>query len=103
MKKLVEILAYAPEREYTRIDGQKGYGRSVVVQWMDEGANGRYEQSTVVEVNGRMDEDMLASAKENRTLTDITVYFSHTEFNGKYYPRIRAYFPQGYMMGDNKK
>lgn len=103
MKKTVEIVEYSQERDYLKKNGEVGYGRNVVVQWMEEGLNGRFEQSTVLEVDGRLDEKMLLQAKQNRTLIEVTIYFQHTEWQGKYYPRIRGYFPAEYRNQEDNK
>lgn len=103
MKKTVEVIAYTPERSYTKKNNETGYGRSVVVRWMEEGLNGRFEQSTVIEVDGRMNESLLAAAKEQRTLLEVTIYFQHTEWQDKYYPRVRGYFPAEYMIKENNQ
>lgn len=96
MKKNVEIVSYSEERSYTKKNNEMGYGRSVVVTWMEEGANGRFEQSTVCEVDGIMDTAKLDDAIKNRTLVEVSIYFQHTEWQGRHYPRIRAYFPAEY-------
>lgn len=96
MKKNVEIVSYSEERSYVKRNNETGYGRSVVVTWMEEGSNGRYEQSTVCEVDGIMDAEKLDEAIKSRRLIEVLIYFQHTEWQGRHYPRIRAYFPAEY-------
>lgn len=101
MKKQVEILHFAPERTYTKRDGSNGYSRSIVVSWMEEGPNGRYEQSTVIETSTRLDENKLNEARTNRTQVEIGIFFSHSEYQDKWYPRTKGYLPREYELQNN--
>lgn len=97
MKRTVEILEFTPERVYQKQDGTTGYGRSIVVQWFEEGQNGRYEQSTVLEVSSHLDEGKLLAAKQQRAQVEVGIYFGHSEYQNKWYPRTRGYLPQEFM------
>ena len=67
MKREIEIIAYSAERTgVSKKDGQQWYNRDIVVQWFEEGPNGRYEQQTVVSINKRLNPVLLESAVKNR-------------------------------------
>ena len=89
MKRTVEILEFTPERVYQKQDGTTGYGRSIVVQW--------FEESTVLEVSSHLDEAKLLAAKQQRAQVEVGIYFGHSEYQNKWYPRTRGYLPQEFM------
>lgn len=107
MKKEIEIIAYSAERTGTSSkSGEKWYNRDLVVQWFEEGANGRYEQQTVVSVSKRLNPDLLQDAVKNRTKVEVSIYFGYREYEGNkgkaYYPQTKGYLPDTYEMKEVK-
>ena len=80
MKREIEIIAYSAERTgVSKKDGQQWYNRDIVVQWFEEGPNGRYEQQTVVSINKRLNPVLLESAVKNRERITMSIYFGYRE------------------------
>ena len=107
MRKEVEIIAFSAER--TGIGGKSGeqwYNRDLVVQWFEEGANGRYEQQTVVSVSKRLNPDLLEDAVKNRRKIEIGIYFGYRKYDGDkgiaYFPQTKAYLPDTYELKEVK-
>ena len=108
MKREIEILAYGAERTgVSSKSGEQWYNRDLVVQWFEEGANGRYEQQTVVSINKKLNPLLLEQAVKNREKIECSMYFSYREYdgtNGKaYLPQVRGYLPPEYELKEIKK
>ena len=83
MKRVVEILAYSAERSgISSKSGEMWYNRDLVVQWFEEGANGRYEQQTVLSINKRLNPLLLEQAVKNREKIEGSMYFSYRDYDG---------------------
>ena len=107
MKKEVEIIAYSAERTgISQKSGEQWFNRDIVVQWFEEGANGRYEQQTVVSVSKRLNPQLLEDAVKNRTKIEMSVYFGYREYDGNngkaYFPQIKGYLPDVYELKEVK-
>lgn len=107
MKKEIEIIAYSEER--TGISGRSGeqwFNRDLVVQWLEEGANGRYEQQTVVSIGKRLNPKLLEDAVKNREKIEVSIYFGYREYdgtNGKaYFAQTKCYLPEAYELKEVK-
>lgn len=108
MKREIEILAYSAERSgISSKSGEMWYNRDLVVQWFDEGANGRYEQQTVVSINKRLNPVLLEQAVKNREKIECSMYFSYREYDGQggkaYFPQVKGYLPPAYELKEIKK
>lgn len=107
MKKEVEIIAYSAERTgVSQKSGEQWYNRDLVVQWFEEGANGRYEQQTVVSVSKRLNPKMLEDAVKDRTKVSMGIYFGYREYDGNngkaYFPQTKGYLPDSYELKEIK-
>ena len=107
MKKEVEIIAYSAERKGVRQKiGEQLYNRDLVVQLFEEGANGRYEQQTVVSVSKRLNPKMLEDAVKDRTKVSMGIYFGYREYDGNngkaYFPQTKGYLPDSYELKEIK-
>ena len=107
MKKEVEIIAYSAERTgISAKSGEQWYNRDLVVQWFEEGANGRFEQQTVVSVSKRLNPYLLEDAVRQRQKIEMSIYFGYREYDGNngkaYYPQIKGYLPEAYELKEGK-
>ena len=108
MKREIEIIAYGAERTgVSSKSGEQWYNRDLVVQWYEEGANGRYEQQTVVSINKRLNPLLLEQAVKNREKIECSMYFSYREYDGtigkSYFPQVKGYLPPVYELKEVKK
>ena len=107
MKREIEIIAFGAERTgVSNKSGEPWYNRDLVVQWFEEGPNGRYEQQTVVSINKRLNPLLLEQAVKNREKIVMTIYFGYREYdgtNGKaYFAQTKGYLPDAYELKDVK-
>jgi hypothetical protein len=107
MKREIEIIAYSAERTgVSKKDGQQWYNRDIVVQWFEEGPNGRYEQQTVVSINKRLNPLLLEQAVKNREKIAMSFYFGYREYDGTggkaYFAQTKGYLPEAYELKDIK-
>ena len=107
MKKEIEIIAFSAERTGTSSkSGEQWFNRDLVVQWFEEGANGRYEQQTVVSVSKRLNPDLLEDAVKNRRKVEISIYFGYRKYDGNnglaYFPQTKGYLPETYDLKEVK-
>ena len=108
MKRETEILAYSAERSgVSSKSGEMWYNRDLVVQWFEEGANGRYEQQTVLSINKRLNPVLLEQAVKNREKIECAMYFSYRKYDGtngpSYMPSTKGYLPPVYELKEVKK
>ena len=108
MKREIEIIAYSAERSgISSKSGEMWYNRDLVVQWFEEGPNGRYEQQTVVSINKRLNPALLEQAVKNREKIECSMYFSYREYDGTqgkaYFPQVKGYLPPVYELKEVKK
>ena len=108
MKRQIEILAYSAERSgISSKSGEMWYNRDLVVQWFEEGPNGRYEQQTVVSINKRLNPLLLEQAVKNREKIEMSMYFGYRKYDGtngpSYLPNTKGYLPPVYELKEVKK
>lgn len=108
MKREIEIIAYSAERSgVSTKSGETWTNRDLVVQWLEEGANGRYEQQTVVSINKRLNPLLLEQAVKNREKIEISLYFGYREYDGSYgkayFPQVKGYLPPYFELKEIKK
>ena len=108
MKREIEIIAYSAERSgVSSKSGEQWYNRDLVVQWFEEGANGRYEQQTVVSINKRLNPLLLEQAVKNREKIEMSMYFGYRKYDGanglSYLPNTKGYLPPVYELKEVKK
>lgn len=108
MKREIEILAYSAERSgVSSKSGEQWYNRDLVVQWFEEGPNGRYEQQTVISINKKLNPVLLEQAVKNREKIECSMYFSYREYDGTigktYFAQTKGYLPQVYELKEIKK
>lgn len=108
MKREIEILAYSAERSgVSSKSGEQWYNRDLVVQWFEEGPNGRYEQQTVISINKKLNPVLLEQAVKNREKIECSMYFSYREYDGTigktYFAQTKGYLPPVYELKEIKK
>ena len=108
MKREIEIIAYSAERSgVSSKSGEQWYNRDLVVQWFEEGPNGRYEQQTVVSINKKLNPLLLEQAVKNREKIEMSLYFGYREYDGTqgtaYFPQVKGYLPPEYELKEIKK
>lgn len=103
MKREIEIIAYSAERTgISAKSGEQWFNRDLVVQWYEEGANGRYEQQTVMSCNKRLNPQLLEDAVKQRARIEVTMYFGYRQYDGNngkaYFPQVKGYLPEVYEL-----
>ena len=108
MKREIEIIAYSAERSgVSSKSGELWYNRDLVVQWFEEGPNGRYEQQTVVSINKKLNPLLLEQAVKNREKIEMSLYFGYREYDGtigkSYFAQTKGYMPPAFELKEVKK
>lgn len=102
MKVTAEILRYGAEKSgVSSSTGRQWMMRDVTIQWFDEGANGRYEQQTVMTASQPLDEKKLDEAIASRKQMDVTIYFGTREYDGRDYAKITGYLPKEFNRNED--